>query len=467
MRGNVGRRPHPHPLPEGEGVVGVVGLGREGVDLVRFLARHGARVVVSDRAPADDLADAIEALDGIEVDYRLGSQEGGELLHCDRVFVSPGVPRETPVVAQAAAGGIPISSATALFFELCPGHILGITGSSGKTTTTALMGSILRAAGVPSVVGGNIGVPMMGRLEEITPQTWCVLELSSFQLEDLERSPTVAVVLNISPNHLDRHHDMSDYVRAKRNILNHQGPQDVAVLNGDDPIVAALPHASRTVEFALAHRVKEGAWLEGDQLWLSGSNRPLLRRAELRLRGLHNVANCLAAAAAATVVGCDPQRIAAAVRSFEPVPHRLEVVDVIDGITFVNDSIATTPERSIAALRSIDQPVVLIAGGRDKHLPMEEWARVIGERARGVVLMGEASPLIRAALEQAQAQMPVEESAELGEAVRLARLLAQRGDAVLLSPGCTSFDQFRDYAARGDAFRTEVAALARGESGGD
>jgi UDP-N-acetylmuramoylalanine--D-glutamate ligase len=446
--------------------VGIVGLGREGIDLVRFLAPWAAEIVVSDRASPASLAGGRASLEGLPVRYALGHQDGPELVDCDEVFVSPGVPHSAPIVASAIRAGARISSATRLFFELCPGPIIGITGSSGKTTTTTMVGAMLREAEVPSVVGGNMGVPMLGRLQEITPDMWSVLELSSFQLSDMTQAPNIAAILNITPNHLDRHPDMADYIRAKANIIRYQSARDTAVLNADDPIVAELPHASETLQFSL-NAATAGAWFENDTLWLSANGArggtippvPLLRRDELPLRGLHNVANTLAAALVATAAGCEAEALRRAIRAFRPVPHRLEIVGTVHGVTYVNDSIATSPERSMAALRALDDPIVLIAGGRDKHTPMEDWARLIDERVRTIVLVGEAAPLIRSALQRVDAHVPLLEATRFADAVRLAAENAHPGDTVLLSPGCTSFDEFRDYEARGVAFRELVADL--------
>lgn len=460
--------------------VGVVGLGREGIDLVRFLARCGAEVAVSDTANAEQLTPALQALDGVPARYALGNQRGSDLLDCTEIFVSPGVPRSVPVVAEPARAGISISSATRLFFELCPGTIIGVTGSSGKTTTTALVGTILQAAGKQTLVGGNIGTPMLGYLDLAGPQTWCVLELSSFQLEDVTQSPAIGLVLNITPNHLDRHPDMDDYIHAKGNLIRFQGPGDVALLNADDLIVRALPHPSQSLAFSLAEEV-DGAWLEGERLIAGGTiwvkreggypcssyplpAKPFLTRDDIPLRGLHNVANVLAAATAGLATGCRTDDIAAGVRSFRPVDHRLEIVGTCEGVTYVNDSIATSPERSVAALNAFDEKVVLIAGGRDKHLPMEDWARLIGQRARAVVLVGEAAPKISSALSAAGVAVPVVRAPAFVDVVPLARDLAEPGDVVLLSPGCTSYDEFRDYEARGEAFRAAVHALASKEA---
>ncbi len=442
--------------------VGIAGLGREGSDLARVLCEWGAHVTVSDLATPDALRSTLTQLEGCRIEYALGEQTGEELLGCEEIYVSPGVPSDAPAVARPTQAGIPISSATALFFELCPGPILGITGSSGKTTTTSLVGAMLRRAGIPALVGGNIGIPVLGRLESLDEATWCVLELSSFQLSDLRVSPRVAAILNITPNHLDRHPDMDDYIRAKANILRYQRPEDVCILNADDSITANLPHSSEARFFSLRERTN-GAWLENDHLMLSGLGRPLIRRDEVPLRGIHNIANALAAATLGAAAGCDSGAMAEAIREFHPVPHRLEVVASRDGVTYINDSIATSPERSMAGLRAIEEPVVLIAGGRDKHLPMEDWARLIGDRARAVVLVGEAAPGIQAALEAAAPAVPTVLAPGFAETVLLARKLAKPGDVVLLSPGCTSFDSFVDYEARGAAFRQAVAALPSGD----
>jgi UDP-N-acetylmuramoylalanine--D-glutamate ligase len=441
--------------------VGVVGLGREGVDLTRFLVRCGAEVAVSDMAPAEALGERMAAVKDLPIRLLVGNQTEDDLLDCDEIFASPGVARDAPVVAVPAEAGIRISSATQLLLELYPGPTAGITGSSGKTTTTSIVASVLATAGVRAIVGGNMGIPVLGYLESATPDTWCVLELSSFQLGDLTRSPNVGVVLNIAPDHLDRHSDMDDYIHAKQNVLRFQSPRDTAVLNADDPIVRAFPRRSRTLEFSLRGEV-EGAWFDGEHLWCSGVPAPLLRRREITLRGLHNIANALAATTICRAMGCETGPIAEALRAFQPVPHRLEVVARVDGVTYVNDSIATTPGRSTAGLQSFEEPIVLIAGGRDKRIPMEAWAQEIAQRARAVVLVGEAAPLIRSALGSIGTDLPVVINARrFEEAVFLAREAAQPGDVVLLSPGCTSFDEFADYAARGVAFQEAVLALAR------
>src|SRR5579871_4170693 len=264
---------------------GVVGLGREGADLAAFISAHGGVVVVSDRASREELAPTLARLTHLPLELHLGEQRGTDLLDCDEIFVSPGAPRDLPVVAEPSAAGIPISSATRLFFELCPGPIAGITGSSGKTTTTSMVGAIVRAAGLSAVVGGNIGIPMLARLNELGPETWSVLELSSFQLEDMDCSPPVGAVLNITPNHLDRHPDMAAYAHAKGNLIRYQDPENWAILNADDPLTLSLPHSSRTLLFSHIRPV-EGSWLDDGRLMLANPARAVLQRDELKLLGL-------------------------------------------------------------------------------------------------------------------------------------------------------------------------------------
>jgi UDP-N-acetylmuramoylalanine--D-glutamate ligase len=473
--------------------VTVVGLGREGLAVTRVLAREGARVTVSDARDARALAQNIATLDGLggyPVRYTLGSSSPDTALDCDLLVLSPGVDKRAPLVREALRRGIPITSETELFMARCPAPIIGITGSSGKTTTTTLIGEMLRRGATSSVdatssvyVGGNIGRPLLERLDEITPDARVVLELSSFQLEWLTMSPAVAVVTNLTPNHLDRHETMDAYAAAKSNIVAHQGPTGTAVLNADDPLVAAFAGLTRgrVLYFSLVSSVENGAYLasDGETLLLARDGRTsvLCRASELRVPGRHTIANVLAAASVATLYGVAPQVIAATARAFDGVPHRLQRVGTIAGVTFYDDSIATTPERTRAALAAIPNPVVLILGGHDKMLPWEELARDAIRRCRGVVLIGEAAGLIRrhieAALHEAggehseAAGAPLLRSAAVVDAVSMTAAVeralegARPGDAIVLAPGCASYDMYRDFEERGDLF-----ARAVGEVGG-
>ena len=431
----------------------MIGLAREGLDLSRFLLDHGARVRVTDQKTAEQLAEPMAQL-GAEIEYRLGGHSVADLADVDVVYASPGIPPEHLLLAEARRRGIRLSSLVELFFALCPAPILGITGSAGKSTTTALEGEIFRAAGRDVFVGGNIGRPLLGELEQMRPSSWVVMELSSFQLEPLRTSPHIAVVTNVTPNHLDRHPSMEDYWAAKGQILNHQGPSDWAVLNADDAWSQRYQPRARVLRFSLQGTV-EGAYLAGEQLMLLGE--PLLTASEVPLRGRHNLANVLAACAAAHAAGIERPAMLAAVRAFEGVPHRLQVVGEQAGVRYIDDSIATAPERSIAALAAFDEPIVLIAGGRDKHLPMQDWARLIVRRCRHVVLLGEMSELVAqavVAVDPAFAGLSRAES--MDEAVRQAAAAARSGDVVLLSPGGTSYDMYTDFEARGRDFGRAV-----------
>jgi UDP-N-acetylmuramoylalanine--D-glutamate ligase len=486
----------------------VIGAGREGLALARFMAPLGVRVTVADMRSADALstgpaAERLAALEAVRDDHpetielALG-QATPDLNGVDLLFLSPGVPPTAPVVQEARRQCIPISSEPRLFTRLCPAPIIGITGSSGKTTTTTLVGEMQRAGdGIARVwVGGNLGYPLLERMvdEDQAPDV-VVMELSSFQLElfdpayqgegcaasdphpgnDRQQaaaalvstagwSPHIAAVTNITPNHLDRHNSMADYRRAKSQILRYQSADDWAVLNPDNPdgwSLRELVHG-HLLAFSLREPVEVGAFLRGETLILRDGQRerPLCTRSELKLRGEHNIANVLTAACCGLASGLDIAPMRQVAITFAGVPHRLELVRCWRDALFVNDSIATSPERAIAALRAFEEPVVLLAGGRDKHLPWEEWAEVVGERTRTVIAFGEAAPLIEAALQAAGPQKPALHQANtLDDAVALAASLARPGDIVLLSPGGTSFDAFQDFEERGQRFRDLVAAL--------
>lgn len=457
----------------------IIGLAREGTALARFLAQRGAIVTVSDLKGPGELADNVESIrlcvPSSVVRFVLGGHPLEILDNADVLFLSPGVPLEAPIVAEARRRGVSISSETNLFTELCPAPIIGITGSSGKTTTVSLVGHMLKASGFRTWVGGNIGQPLIGHLEEIEPTGKVVVELSSFQLEITEWSPSIAAILNITPNHLDRHTSMEAYTEAKINILRFQQPRDVAVLGYDNPITKTIIKSqianrkSRILSFSSKEEVEQGAFLRDGELIvrLGDMEQPVCSVDEIKLLGRHNLSNVLAACAIAAVAGASQQAMANVTTTFEGVEHRLELVREIGGVRYYNDSIATTPERTVAALRSFDQPIVLLAGGRDKHLPWDEMARLTLQKARYLILFGEAAPIIEEAIQVASGEWPVRRHLgvlvhrcqTLDEAVEIAAKEAEPGDVVLLSPGGTSFDAFGDFAERGERFRELVNAL--------
>ena len=445
----------------------IVGLARQGIALVRYLTRHGITPHVTDARPAEHHTDTLAQLAGLPVEYTLGGHPLTLLDGIDAVYVSGGVPLDIPLLLEARARGIPLTNDSQLFFEHAPCPILGITGSAGKTTTTTLTGEMCKLSGRTTWIGGNIGNPLLNDLDTIQPTDLAVIELSSFQLELMTCSPHIAAILNITPNHLDRHKTMAAYTAAKANIIRHQRPGDIAILGWDNPTARNLadltPAEIRYFGLTPPTPTPDGAWLRDNTLILrtNGHDTPIVPRANIQLRGQHNVLNVLAAIALAAAAGVDPSTMAAAIRAFRGVPHRLQIVRQLNGVLWVNDSIATAPERTAAAIHAFTEPLVLLLGGRDKDLPWGDLAALAHQRARHIILFGEAASLIERALHTA---MPTPSSTitrcnTLPEAVLAAARAAHPGDVVLLSPGGTSFDAYPDFAARGHHFTELVHAL--------
>ncbi len=448
----------------------ILGAARQGTALARYLVRRGAQVTLSDRRTAEQLSRARSALDGLPIRWALGGHPLSLLAGCDLLCLSGGVPLTLPIVQEALRRGIPLSNDTQIFLEAVPCPTIGITGSAGKTTTTALVGEMARRAWEGRTgrvyVGGNIGDPLINYLDEMTADDLAVLEISSFQLEQMTRSTDTAAVLNITPNHLDRHGTMAAYTAAKARLIRFQSPAGTAVLGRDDPGAWALrPQVrGRLLSFGFSPLEGEGAFWRQGWLWLrlGGEETPLLPREELHLRGDHNVQNALAAFAIGAAAGLPLEAMQQAAAAFHGVPHRLETVRVWRGVRWVNDSIATAPERTAAAIRAFDEPLVLLLGGRDKDLPWDDLAALVRQRVDHLIVFGEAAEKILAALAAAEGERPytLERCAGLQEAVTRAAAVAEPGDVVLLSPGGTSFDEFTDFAERGERFRTWVMALS-------
>ena len=462
----------------------VLGLARSGIALARFLHGAGAHVTLYDRRPANDLAEAIRALGGIDVELALAAPPEGvrELIgSADLILTSPSVSPDFPTtdawlrdaLAAARRAGTPLLSEVDLFLRLTSARVLAVTGTKGKTTTTALIGAILDAAGVPHVVGGNIGRPLVELVGELSADDWAVLELSELQLPTISRGADVAVYTNILADHLDRHGTVEAYRAVKARLAELAPPEGRVVLNADDPVSREL--ASRVTGGARVHLyatdapgIGDGAaaWVDRGWIVVGEARRPteserVIAVADLPLPGAHMRANVLAAVLAVHLLGVSADAIARAVRSFEGVAHRLETVARdIGGVRYVNDSQATIPLAAIAALRSFDAaPIVLIAGGRAKGLELGELADAIAERCRAAVLIGETAGKLAAAI---GGRVAVTHARTLDEAVAAASAIAQPGDVVLLAPAAASFDMFVDYAARGDAFRDAVARLEAG-----
>lgn len=450
--------------------VTIIGMAREGTALARFLSREGAQVTISDTRGVADLAHEIGELAGLPIQAVLRGHPD-DILETDVMFVSPGVPRKIPILRKARRRGVPVSSQTELLFERCPAPIIGITGSSGKTTTTTLIGEMLKMDRRRRIwVGGNIGRPLIEHVASMKAKDWVVLELSSFQLEPMRRSPHVAVITNLRPNHLDRHESFAAYRAAKARILRHQSADDVAVLNWDDPEVrnlASLTEA-RVRWFSRRETLKQGTYLK--EGWIvshhGGSPQRVLRADEVALPGAHNLENVMAALSVVTATGLRARTAARVAGSFQGVPHRLELVAEKDGVRWINDSIATSPDRTLAALRAFpDAPIILLAGGRDKHLPLDELARSIVRRVKQLITFGESAEMLQQKVREVRATMngngreiPIAVCRTMEEAVARAREVARRGDLVLLSPSGSSFDAYKDYEARGSRFRELVVS---------
>lgn len=452
----------------------ILGLARQGEALARFAAGAGAEVVVSDLRPAEALRQPLQNLNGLDITYVLGEHPMTLLDGTDAVAVSGGVPVSAPIVAAARRRGIRITNDSLEFVSRSPAPVVGITGSAGKTTTTSLCGEIGRQSGRKTWVGGNIGRPLLGDLPQMRAGDLVVQELSSFQLEvwssdfgnEEIKGPSMAAVLNVTPNHLDRHKTMQAYADAKANLLRHQDDDSAAVLCADDEGAMSLARhvRGRLRTYSAQGAVEDGAFVQAGQVWLRGDGNDieLCQLGEISLPGEHNVLNVLAAVTLADCAGIDPQSMRRAITAFEGVPHRLEVVARIGEVTYVNDSIATAPERSLAGIAAFDEPLVLLAGGRDKEMAWETWAQRVAKRARHVVLFGELAPQLDELLARQEGRVAtVTRRESFDEAVVCASEVARPGDVVLLSPGGTSYDAFADFEERGERFRDRVEALAQ------
>jgi UDP-N-acetylmuramoylalanine--D-glutamate ligase len=448
----------------------VVGLGRSGVSSAIFLQEHGAKVIVSDSKAEAQLQKEVPALLDRGISIETGSHGERTFRDQDLIVVSPGVPSDQPQLQHARTLGIPVIGEVELAFRFLKGKVLAITGSNGKTTTTTLVGEILAKSGKKTLVGGNIGTPVISLAGQSTSDTMVVLEVSSFQLESIEQfCPWIAAILNITPDHLDRHHTFEAYVAAKARIFEKQHavradekqqPGDFAVLNADDPTCVALQNKVKgtLLWFSRRQRVENGAFLNGDQIIFreNGQEQPVLIRSDIQLKGEHNLENVLAAVAMTMVAGCTPQQVRQAVKEFRAVEHRLELVSTINGVTFYNDSKATNVDATVKALESFPANIHIILGGKDKGSDYTVLNPLLRERVKRAYLIGAASDKIAQHL---QNSTTVVRSGTLERAVHQAFDSAKPGDVVLLAPACASFDQFENYEHRGRVFKTLVRSL--------
>jgi UDP-N-acetylmuramoylalanine--D-glutamate ligase len=439
----------------------VVGLGKSGVASALFLKSKGSLVTVSDAKPQQQLGNELSLL----LDHGIAIETGG---HGERTFrgqdlivVSPGVPFDAPLLQQARAMGETVIGEIELAAQFFPGRMIAITGSNGKTTTTALTGEIIAAGGFDTLVGGNIGTPAISLVDRATPQTIAVLEVSSFQLETIQSyRPYIAVVLNVTPDHLDRHRTFSAYTSAKARIFENQKSDDFSVLNADDPTCVSLAWAveSKLFWFSRKKEVEQGALVRDANIFFRDGNdeKEIMPIAEISLKGAHNVENVLAAASVGMLMRCDPGQIRRTIREFKAVEHRLEYVATIRGVEFYNDSKATNVDATIKAIESFPANIHLILGGKDKGSDYSLLNDLLRERVKAVYTIGAAAEKIES---QIKDTVEILRADTLDAAVKRAAKAAQPGDIVLLAPACASFDQFQNYEHRGKTFKEIVKGL--------
>jgi len=445
--------------------ISVLGMARSGVACAELLKKTSAEVFVSDIKSQETLSDQTQRLEEMGIQFETGAHTSRVLSGKDFIVVSPGIPPDAPILRQAQDMGIPILSEIEVAFWLTDAKIIGITGSNGKTTTVTLLGEMLKQDGKQHRVAGNVGVPFSSVVEEVSADGYLVLELSSFQLERIEEfRPHVASVLNVTPDHLDRHPNFKSYLEAKLRIVENQTKDDFVVLNADEENSLKLAQYARStkVYFSTRSEVGRGAFVRQQKVCLrrNGDDKEIIEASRIGIKGPHNLYNACAACAVCGILGISPDSMQRALLNFKGVEHRLEAVKTLSGVRFVNDSKATNVESVWYALQSVSPPIILIAGGKDKGGDFSKLRELVDENVKTLILIGEARQKIRDAL---GAVVRTLEAENLQQAVRLAFDKATQGDTVLLSPGCASFDMFKDYEHRGRVFKETVAALSSDE----
>lgn len=442
--------------------VAVIGIGVSNTPLLELLLAEGIRVTACDKRSREQMGEQAEHLEQLGCELHLGADYLKDL-DADVIFRTPGLRPDVPEIAACVDRGAVLTSEMEVFFEVCPCTIIAVTGSDGKTTTTTIIAELLKAAGKRVWVGGNIGHPLLCEADGMLATDYAVLELSSFQLMTMKHSPHIAVVTNLAPNHLDVHRDMAEYVAAKENIFRHQSGEDVAVFNADNDITAEQSRRApgRARLFSRQDEVADGVFLRGEDIVCrsGGHERVVMTTGDIKIPGVHNVENYMAAVAA--VDGLVPDEVIRRfAREFGGVEHRIELVRTYRGVRYYNDSIASSPSRTIAGLRSFHEKVILIAGGYDKHIPFDVLGPEIVEHVKLLVLCGATADKIRAAVENAPGYQPgkpeIRDVTPFTAAVEAARDRAQPGDVVTLSPACAAFDQFKNFAERGKFFKSIV-----------
>ena len=448
--------------------VAVLGIGISNTPLIRFLYGMGVDITAFDKAEKDKLTENIQSLSDLDIKYSLGENYLDKLKGFDVVFRTPGMRYDLPQLLKAKDEGAVITSEIEVLFDLCPSRILAITGSDGKSTTTTLIYNILREEGYKCWLGGNIGIPLLSRVGEMRESDMVVLELSSFQLHTMRKSPGTAVITNITPNHLDVHKSMEEYIDAKKNIFVHQSSEDKVVLNYDNKVTRELASQaeSRVEFFSRLGGIDEGAVLKNKKLVYirNGKTTEIVDADEIVIPGLHNIENYLAAIGAVFDL-VSPQSIHKVATTFRGVEHRIELVREIKGIKFYNDSIASSPMRTIAGLNTFKQRVILIAGGKDKNNDYQPLGDVMVDKVKCLVLVGQTSPqIVKALLDAVEKNakghdIKIFKCSEFDQAVKAAYACAEKGDIVILSPASTSFDLFKNFEERGRKFKEVVNSL--------
>lgn len=446
--------------------IAMCGIGASNTPPIYKFLERGARVYACDRRTREQIGAVADELEAKGAELRLGEGYLNDL-EVDMIFRTPGMPFDLPELQKARANGIAVTSEMEVFFDLCPATVFAVTGSDGKTTTTTLIAEMLKAEGKNVFVGGNIGTPLLPEIENITKDDFVVVELSSFQLISMRKGPDVAVVTNVAPNHLDIHKDMDEYIGAKKNILLHQNAFSRTVLNLDNDITAGFESDVRgqKMQFSMKQRVKSGAWLGSDgylNLSYRGISVPICHKDDITILGDHNVENYLAAISAVWgYVGADS--IVKVAHDFKGVEHRIEFVREVDGVKYYNDSIASSPSRTIAGLKAFNQKIILLAGGYDKQIPFEPMAPYVTEKVKVLILCGPTSEKIENAVKAdpnfKQGNPQIIRLNDYEEAVKVAHELAVPGDIVALSPACASFDAYPNFVARGRHFKELVNRL--------
>lgn len=449
----------------------VIGIGVSNTPLIELLLDNGLPITVCDMRTAESVGDLARSFAARGAKLSLGADYLDALSDCDVIFRTPGLLPTDPALVAAKEGGALVTSEMEAFFALCPCRTIAITGSDGKTTTSSIIAELLKAGGRRVHLGGNIGKPLLTEIPDMQPDDIAVLELSSFQLHSIDIRPDTAIVTNVSPNHLDKHIDFDDYITAKRRIFENQRPEDILILNSDNPYTAkfAVSAPSTVKQFSRRETLGNGVFCRDDMIYCSRNYEveSLIPASEILLPGVHNVENYMAAFSAVDgMVSAEMCRKVA--RTYGGVAHRLELVRKLNGVSYINDSIASSPTRTIAGLRAMKKKPILIAGGHDKHIPFDTLADEISERVKALYLVGDTAEQIAKAVRRSvffdASRLPINIVPDMRTAIETAKVNSISGDIILLSPACSSFDRFRNFAERGDLFREIVLGFDDNET---